>query len=562
MTRPSGEPIDVRPGGRSPRACLPVLLCLFASDPAAAAAGRFEEWRGLRPPPASSKAPAAAARAAPAAVCGDSLLDAGETCDDGNVASGDGCSSSCQVEPGFDCTAPVPPTTGNVVADGSFEAGTPNPSWAEYSLQFGTPLCDFASCSINGASDGAWWLWFGGIDEFEEASVEQTVTIPPSATTLTFDLFGTRCDSNADFLSVQIDGSEVFRFNCTLTPGYTTRSVATGPFADGLSHSLRFEATTFANNGGHSNLFVDRIVLDDHTGGDPPIPSQCSPSPPLCQGFDFGAAAGDLGGWTLFHAASALAVDWGTTDDGFCWSNTPDQVPASNVTGGGGPAACADSDAAGLGVVDAYLCSPLLAGGAAVEPELRFRYNYQLFGVPGPDDRFEVLVGTEPPGAGTIGGYATVFSTAGNHGALLALPGDGERIALAAQDFHACFRYGGNFDWYAQLDDVELRAASCFLDGDGDGVTDTQDNCTLAANPDQRDTDGDGIGSVCDGDFDQNCIVQFPDLGLMKAGFFGTDPNLDMDGNGFVQFPDLALLKQGFFLPPGPSGVPNPCSAR
>ena len=31
-------------------------------------------------------------------VCGDSVVDSGETCDDGNTASGDGCSSTCQTE--------------------------------------------------------------------------------------------------------------------------------------------------------------------------------------------------------------------------------------------------------------------------------------------------------------------------------------------------------------------------------------------------------------------------------------------------------------------------------
>lgn len=36
------------------------------------------------------------------------------------------------------------------------------------------------------------------------------------------------------------------------------------------------------------------------------------------------------------------------------------------------------------------------------------------------------------------------------------------------------------------------------LDSDGDGVPDAQDNCALVANPDQRDTDGDGIGDECD----------------------------------------------------------------
>ena len=35
-------------------------------------------------------------------------------------------------------------------------------------------------------------------------------------------------------------------------------------------------------------------------------------------------------------------------------------------------------------------------------------------------------------------------------------------------------------------------------DSDGDGVCDNEDNCVAIANPDQADTDGDGIGNVCD----------------------------------------------------------------
>ncbi|MCA9532925.1 MAG: DUF4215 domain-containing protein, partial [Myxococcales bacterium] len=38
-----------------------------------------------------------------AAACGDFRIDMGEACDDGNVASGDGCSSMCAVESGFVC---------------------------------------------------------------------------------------------------------------------------------------------------------------------------------------------------------------------------------------------------------------------------------------------------------------------------------------------------------------------------------------------------------------------------------------------------------------------------
>jgi TonB family protein len=36
---------------------------------------------------------------APVPVCGDGSVDASEACDDGNTASGDGCSATCQVEP-------------------------------------------------------------------------------------------------------------------------------------------------------------------------------------------------------------------------------------------------------------------------------------------------------------------------------------------------------------------------------------------------------------------------------------------------------------------------------
>ena len=43
---------------------------------------------------------------------------------------------------------------------------------------------------------------------------------------------------------------------------------------------------------------------------------------------------------------------------------------------------------------------------------------------------------------------------------------------------------------------------ACDSDNDGDGVADGVDNCPLIKNPDQKDTDGDGIGDACDGDQD------------------------------------------------------------
>ena len=40
---------------------------------------------------------------APASVCGNSIVELPETCDDGNTAAGDGCSATCQLESGYTC---------------------------------------------------------------------------------------------------------------------------------------------------------------------------------------------------------------------------------------------------------------------------------------------------------------------------------------------------------------------------------------------------------------------------------------------------------------------------
>lgn len=92
-------------------------------------------------------------------------------------------------------------------------------------------------------------------------------------------------------------------------------------------------------------------------------------------------------------------------------------------------------------------------------------------------------------------------------------------------------------------------------DADNDGVSDGADNCLLASNPDQNDSDGDGYGNACDPDLDNDNVVNFSDLAIMKSLFFGTDPDADLTGDGAVNFADLAIMKTLFFGPPGPTGV-------
>lgn len=45
------------------------------------------------------------------------------------------------------------------------------------------------------------------------------------------------------------------------------------------------------------------------------------------------------------------------------------------------------------------------------------------------------------------------------------------------------------------------------VDTDGDGVCDDEDNCVLTPNPDQIDSDGDGIGDVCDEEEEVCCMI-------------------------------------------------------
>ncbi|MFK8029523.1 MAG: putative Ig domain-containing protein, partial [Gammaproteobacteria bacterium] len=92
-------------------------------------------------------------------------------------------------------------------------------------------------------------------------------------------------------------------------------------------------------------------------------------------------------------------------------------------------------------------------------------------------------------------------------------------------------------------------------DVDADTVPDGQDNCTNVLNPDQRDTNGDGFGNVCDADLNNDGIVNFSDLSILVNLVFSSDPDADLDGDGSVNFGDVAIFRDLFLMPPGPSGT-------
>lgn len=62
-------------------------------------------------------------------ICGNGVIESGETCDDSNVINGDGCSSTCAIESGFTCSG-TPSVCNGICGDG---------------LKRGTETCDDAN---------------------------------------------------------------------------------------------------------------------------------------------------------------------------------------------------------------------------------------------------------------------------------------------------------------------------------------------------------------------------------------------------------------------------------
>ncbi len=84
-------------------------------------------------------------------------------------------------------------------------------------------------------------------------------------------------------------------------------------------------------------------------------------------------------------------------------------------------------------------------------------------------------------------------------------------------------------------------------------------------NTDQRDTNGDGFGNLCDADHTMDLTVNLSDYSLFRS-LFGSTPHLgpvhpghdaDYNGDGVVNLSDYSIFRSSFGGTPGPSAL-NP----
>jgi hypothetical protein len=152
-----------------------------------------------------------------------------------------------------------------LLADTSFEASLSGSGpWASTSTNFGTALCDEATCGNgNGTATprtGSIWAWMGGSSSLENATATQTVMIPSGGTRfLNFYLWVGSVAGNASNMDVKVDSDVVESYPepAAAEAGYTLRSVDVSAYADGASHTVGF-----SYSGISSNYSIDDVTLD------------------------------------------------------------------------------------------------------------------------------------------------------------------------------------------------------------------------------------------------------------------------------------------------------------
>lgn len=152
--------------------------------------------------------------------------------------------------------------TSNVLQDGGFELGTPNPAWDEFATALGTPICNDA-CSTGAGpmpNSGEWLAWFGGVQRPAQASLTQTFSVTAQTAQLRFSfMISDAAGTGDDRFAVVVDGNTVFfRTDADIEnfANYTIVALTLDQWADGEPHELRLESEVFGER-------ITSFVVDD-----------------------------------------------------------------------------------------------------------------------------------------------------------------------------------------------------------------------------------------------------------------------------------------------------------
>ncbi len=165
-----------------------------------------------------------------------------------------------------------------IINDSSFEIGTPNTAWTETSTNFGSPICEIATCgngtgTSTGPHSGNFWAWFGGTSAFEEATLSQTITIPnANLIFLSFYLDMPTCNDTDAKIEVSLsepnNSATLIMYstnqddpNCGIT-GYRNIVIDITTFANS-TRILEFHSINQGN--GTTNFYIDdvNIIVND-----------------------------------------------------------------------------------------------------------------------------------------------------------------------------------------------------------------------------------------------------------------------------------------------------------
>jgi len=151
--------------------------------------------------------------------------------------------------------------------------------------------------------------------------------------------------------------------------------------------------------------------------------------------------------------------------------------------------------------------------------------------------------GTQPRPEGGV--------TSINYGDISVTPHTVVRISVLSSDNEYEMLIDSNGD--GEIDKIkEPQSVETIADSDNDGVIDTQDNCPDVSNPNQLDTNGDGIGDACEsiaipGDLDDDGDIDSTDYSLFRStlgkctGDAGFIADADYDGDGCVTYADYRI---------------------